>query len=185
MDGRSVRVEGDDSVSVWQLQIEAQYERAEPGTDVATVAAGDIAIVPMRANEYDAELAGLLRSRTSAIPEWIAPEAPARGPGFACDVGFGIVFDDAEDETGFEWGVVLEDVAPTGLANEVGLAVGDVIISFNGMALESERRDPEDPDDRFLRLLRDLPCGSEVTLEYVRDGRQDTVRFTWEAVRGP
>ena len=179
MDGRSIRVEGDDSASIWQLQIEAQYERAGAGTDVATVAAGDIAIVPMRANEYDAELAGLLRSRTKAIPEWIAPEGAARGPAFACDVGFGIAFDDAEDETGYEWGVVLEEVAPTGLANEVGLEVGDVITSLNGMALESERRDPVDPDDRFLRLLRDLPCGSDVTLEYVRDGRQHTARFTW------
>jgi 5'-nucleotidase len=180
MGGRSTRVEGDDSVSIWQLEIEAQYERAPAGTDVSTVAAGDIAIVPMRANEYDAELAGLLRSRAGAIPEWIVPDAPARGPGFVCDVGLGIVFDDAEDETGFEWGVVLEEVAPTGLANEVGLEVGDVIISLNGMALESERSDPEDPDDRFLRLLRDLPCGSDVAMEYVRDGRRDTARFTWE-----
>jgi 5'-nucleotidase len=185
MDGRSTRVEGDDSVSIWQLEIEAQYERAEAGTDVSTVAAGDIAIVPMRVNEYDAELAGLLRSMTSTIPEWISPVAPARGPGFVCDVGLGIRFDDAEDATGREWGVVLEDVVPTGLASEVGLEVADVIISLNGMALESERRDPEDPDDRFVRLLSNLPCGSDVTLEYVRDGRQHTARFTWGVVLGP
>jgi 5'-nucleotidase len=184
MDGRSSRVEGDDSVSIWQLEIEAHYERAGAGTDVSTVAAGDIAIVPMRANEYDAELAGLLRSRTSAIPEWIAPPAPAPGPGFLCAVRLGVSFDDAEDATGREWGVVLEDVVPTGLANEIGLEVADVIISLNGMTLESERSDPEDPDDRFVRLLRDLPCGSDVILEYVRDDRQHTARFTWEAFPG-
>ena len=184
MDGRSTRVEGDDSVSIWQLEIEARPERAGMGTDVPTVAAGHVAIVPMRANEYDAELAAVLRSRTSAIPEWIAPGPAARGPGLACDVRLGVMFDDAEDETGREWGVVLEDVVPTGLANEVGLEVDDVIISLNGTILESERRDPVDPDDRFVRLLRALPCGSDVILEYVRDGRQHTARFIWEAEPG-
>jgi len=181
MDGRSTRIEGDDSASVWQLAIEARPERAGVSTDVPTVAAGHVAIVPMRVNEYDAELATLLQSRTSDIPQWIAPVAPAGGTAFACDVGFGIVFDDAEDPTGREWGVVLEEVAPGGLANAVGLEVADVIISLNGTALASERRDPVDPDDRFLRLLKDLPCGSDVVLEYVRDGQQHTARFTWEA----
>jgi 5'-nucleotidase len=155
-EGRSYRVEGDDSAAIWQLEIETHYERAGEGTDVSTVAAGDIAIVPMRANEYDAELAEQLRGRTRAI-------------------------DDAEDATGREWGVVLEAVAPTGLANDVGLEVADVIVSLNGTTLESRRGDPEDPDDRFVRLLRDLPCGSDVALEYVRNGRQHTARFTWEA----
>lgn len=90
----------------------------------------------------------------------------------------------AEDPTGREWGVVLEEVVPTGVAAELGLEVADVIVRLNGIALESERRDPEDPDDRFLRLLRDLPCGSEVELDYVRDGREQKLRFTWEVRRG-
>jgi len=184
MEGRSYRVEGDDSTAIWQLEIETHYERAGEGTDVSTVAAGDIAIVPMRANEYDAELAERLRGRTRAIPEWIAPVATARRTGSACDVTFGITFDDAEDSTGREWGVVLEAVAPTSLANDVGLEVADVIISLNGAPLESQRGDPEDPDDRFHRLLRDLPCGRDVELDYVRVGRQQTARFTWEARPG-
>ena len=184
MEGRSYQVEGDDSAAIWQLEIETQYERAGEGTDVSTVAAGDIAIVPMRANEYDAELAERLRGRTPAIPEWIAAVATARGTGFTCDVVLGVTIDDAEDATGREWGVVLEAVAPTSLANDVGLEVADVIVSLNGTTLESQRGDPEDPDDRFGRLLRDLPCGSDVALEYVRDGRQHTARFTWEARPG-
>lgn len=179
--GRSIQVEGDDSASVWQLEIEARPERAGADTDVPTVEAGDIAIVPMRVNEYDTEFAERLRSSAEALPEWVAAGEAAGRSVFVCEVGLGITFDDAEDATGREWGVVLEDVVPTGLANEVGLEVADVIISLNGMALESERRDPEDPDDRFLRLLRDLPCGSDVVLEYVRDGQQHTTRFTWEA----
>jgi 5'-nucleotidase len=184
MGGRAHRVEGDDSAAVWQLEIETQHERAAEGSDVATVAAGDIAIVPMRVNEYDAALAERLRGRTSAIPEWVAAVATARGTGSACDVMLGVTIDDAEDSTGREWGVVLEAVTPTSLANDVGLEVGDVIVSLNGTALESRRGDPEDPDDRFGRLLRNLPCGSDVALEYVRDGRQHTARFTWESRSG-
>ncbi len=184
MGGQSSRVEGDDSAAVWQLKIETHPERAGEGTDVPTVAAGDIAIVPMRVNEYDAELAERLRRGTGTIPDWIAPKPAAPSTGSACDVVFGITFDDAEDSTGREWGVILEAVAPTSLADDVGLEVGDVIVTLNGTPLESERRDPEDPDDRFIRLLRDLPCGSEVVLEYARDGRQHTARFTWEPRSG-
>ena len=184
IEARSFRVDGNDSASIWQLEIEPRYERAGTGTDVATVAAGDVAIVPMRANEYDAELAARMRSQARDMPEWIAPEAMSGASTFACDVRFGIAFDDAEDATGREWGVVLEEVVPTGLAAELGFEVADVIVRLNGTALESERRDPEDPDDRFLRLLRNLPCGSDVELDYVRDGQQYSVRFTWDARPG-
>ena len=184
IEARSFPVDGNDSASVWQLEIEARYERAAAGTDVAALAAGDVAIVPMRANEYDVELAARLRDQADDMPEWIAPEAISGASTFACDVRLGIVFDDAEDPTGREWGVVLEEVVPTGVAAELGLEVADVIVRLNGIALESERRDPEDPDDRFLRLLRDLPCGSEVELDYVRDGREQKLRFTWEVRQG-
>jgi 5'-nucleotidase len=182
MEGRSYRVEGDDSAGIWQLEIETRYERAGDRTDVSTVAAGDIAIVAMRANEYDAALAERLRGRTRAIPEWVPP--PATGTASVCDVVLGVTFDDAEDETGREWGVVLEAVAPSSLADDVGFEVADVIVSLNGWTLQSQRGDPEDPDDRFVRLLRALPCGSDVALEYVRDGRPHTARFTWEARPG-
>ena len=179
LDGRSRRDGADDSTAVWRLELETRDERAGAGTDVPTVAAGDIAIVPMRADEHDADLARRLRGMADAIPDWTAPAGPGSGTGFACDVGFGVTFDDAEDATGREWGVVLKVVAPTGLANQVGLAVGDVVVSFNGTPLESPRGDPVDPDDRFLWLLRALPCGSEVELTYLRAGRQQTARFTW------
>jgi hypothetical protein len=59
----------------------------------------------------------------------------------------------------------------------VGLRTGDVIISLNGIALESRRDDPEDPDARFLCLYRDLPCDSDVVMHYGRDGQRHTARF--------
>jgi 5'-nucleotidase len=72
--GRSRRVEGDDSAAVWQLALETAEEGPAPGTDVAAVGEGLIAIVPMRVDEYDAALAERLRRRSREVPAWIAPE---------------------------------------------------------------------------------------------------------------
>jgi 5'-nucleotidase len=179
MEGRSRRIEGDDSVAVWQLELTTNPQRAGPGTDVRAVAAGEIAIVPMRVDEYDLALAERLRRRVELIPEWIPTDSSVGG--FACGPLLGVTIDDAEDAEGREWGVLIESVSPTGLAAAAGLRAGDVVVSFNGTALESQRRDPEDPDRRLVRLLRALPCGSPVVLEYVRDGRRHSVEFEWQA----
>jgi 5'-nucleotidase len=184
MEGRADRVEGDDSAATWQLTIRTEPGRAGDGTDVRAVAAGHIAIVPMSVNEYDAALAARLRAGAQHIPAWIAADAVGRVSGFACDVPFGTTIDDAEDAAGREWGVLLEAVSSSGLAHRLGFRVGDVIVAFNGVGLATERGDPEDPDDRFVRMLQALPCDSDVVLEFVRDGRRDSVRFTWSP-RGP
>ncbi len=180
MEGRSNRIEGDDSVAVWQFNLTTDPLVAAPGTDVGAVAAGEIAIVPMRVDEYDPALAERLRRRVELIPEWIPAVPGARSVGFACDAGFGATIDDAEDADGHERGVMIESVVPTGLAAAVGLQKGNVVVSFKGIALESDRGDPEDPDRRLVRLLRELPCGSAVVLEYVRDGRRHSVQFDWQ-----
>lgn len=70
MDGRSHRIEGDDSAAVWGLEITTNVELAGAGTDVAAVAAGEIAIVPMRVSEYDSDLAARLHRRLNLIPAW-------------------------------------------------------------------------------------------------------------------
>lgn len=169
-----------ESAAVWRLEVETAPERAARGTDVPTVAEGFIAIVPMRVDEFDARLAGRLQSQSGGIPEWVSSDADGGESRFACDVPLGITIDDAGDATGREWGVLLEAVSSTGMAHGVGLRTGDVIVSLNGVGLESERGEAEDPDDRFVRLLRAFPCGSEVELEYVRDEEPHTVRFVWD-----
>lgn len=179
-EGSSRIVEGDDSAAVWELEIATMPERAGSTTDVAAVAAGVIAIVPMRVNEYDAELAERFRRRLDRIPQWIVSDTGERQTDFACDVRFGVTIDDVEDHEGAESGVLIEAITPTGLAAAVGLQAGDVITSLNGTALQSLRGDPEDPDARFVRLLRSLPCSTAVVSEYVRDGRRDTLRFDWQ-----
>lgn len=166
-----------DSSAVWRLEIETNPERAADGTDVPTVAEGFIAIVPMRVDEFDARLADRLRGQSSKIPEWVSAEAEGSESQVACDVPLGVTIDDAEDATGREWGVNLEAVESGSVAHRVGLMTGDVIVSLNGIGLESERGDAEDPDERFVRLFRALACGDEVELEYVREEETRTVSF--------
>lgn len=173
-------VEDTGSAAVWQIEIETHETRAAAGTDVTTVSAGHIAIVPMRVNEYDPALAERLRERADRIPEWLAPAGSATGSDYTCRASFGATVDDAEDPAGREWGVLIEKVSDTGLANAAGLRAGDVVVALNGTPLESQRGDSEDPDDRFVRLLRSLPCGSGLVLEYVRESRRHTTRFTWD-----
>lgn len=183
LEGRSHRIEGDDSSAVWGLEITTNADRAGAGTDVAAVAAGEIAIVPMRVSEYDPELARRLRRRLNLIPDWAAADTGAPASDLACDARLGVTIGDAEDPDGREWGVLIEAVAPGGLADATGLRAGDVVTTFNGSPLESEPGDPEDPDERFVRRLRALPCGSSVVLELVRDGQRDTARFRWVSER--
>ena len=68
----------DDSADIWHLEIETHPERAGPGTDVAAVAEGFIAIVPMRVDEYDAALAERLRRRAGALQVWSAGDSVVR-----------------------------------------------------------------------------------------------------------
>lgn len=60
-----------DSLEIWKVRLESHPESATPETDVAAVAAGHIAIVPMRVNEYDGALAEKLGGELAgSIPPW-------------------------------------------------------------------------------------------------------------------
>jgi membrane-associated protease RseP (regulator of RpoE activity) len=52
-------------------------------------------------------------------------------------------------------------------AGQVGLKVNDVVIQFNGQAVENA--------DQFRRMLKEIPPGRKVTLEFSRDGSIQTL----------
>jgi len=168
--------EGDASgKETWELQLSLDADRAPAGSDVAALARGRIAVVPMRVDEHDPELFAALRPE--AFPPW-NPTASAADDEPPCLPGFGAFIDDAEDASGEEWGVLLEEVLPDGRAAEMGLLAGDVIVTLDGQDLSTPRGGREDPDDVFIRLLKALDCGQVVTLEYVRDGNRSQAGFT-------
>jgi Do/DeqQ family serine protease len=72
-----------------------------------------------------------------------------------------------------ERGAVVSRMARSSAAYEAGLRPGDVIVSFNGKAVE-------DPGS-FVRLLADSPIGSTATIGIVRAGRHIDVKVRVEA----
>jgi len=59
-------------------------------------------------------------------------------------------------------GVVVAAVAAQGPAGQAGMRVGDVVRSYNGVAVLDTRQ--------FYRLMLDSPPGSSAQLELLRDG---------------
>jgi S1-C subfamily serine protease len=91
-----------------------------------------------------------------------------------------VTIDDVEDPDGREWGVFIETVEPASVAERSGLQEGDVVVTFNGVGLETRPGEGEDPDDRFGRLLREVACGDSVHLRLVRDRTYQDLSFTLE-----
>jgi serine protease Do len=52
-------------------------------------------------------------------------------------------------------------------AGQIGLKVNDVVLQFNGQAVDNA--------DQFRRMLKEIPPGRKVTLEFSRDGNVQTV----------
>jgi 5'-nucleotidase len=76
---------GAEQGEVWKVTLETHPERAGPDTDVAAVAAGRIAIVPMRVDEYDDMLARKICDGSAApLPRWSASEGDSKEGGVKC-----------------------------------------------------------------------------------------------------
>ncbi|MEM9304253.1 MAG: 5'/3'-nucleotidase SurE [Pseudomonadota bacterium] len=178
--GRARKVaETADGSQTWRFDLEVDHTAASDQSDVAAVLERSaIAIVPMRAGEADPQALAGLQSRLEKLPDWSFDPASSTAP--RCPSGLGIVFDDAEDSSGREWAVIVEEVLAGGRAEQLGIRVGDVVTKLNGTALEVPRRSAEDPDDLFLRLLRELDCGDRLALEIVRGVETLAVDFVLE-----
>lgn len=158
-------------VESWTLELSSHFDSAPVGTDAAAVDSGRIAVVAMRADEHDALLHDSLAAGRAVLPPW-SPPAEAAGDR-VCRSGLGLMIDDAEDEHGVEWGVLVEEVLPAGRGAQAGLRAGDVIVELDGVALAQPGR--EDPDERLVRLGSSLDCGRPYTLTVVRGGERSEV----------
>lgn len=95
----------------------------------------------------------------------------------------GISLDPAQGTSRDAEGVLVRDVMDGGPADEAGLREGDVITRLDGVSLtESMGADAEGefdldesvPVQRLMAITRDLEPGTEVEVEYLRDGRRQT-----------
>jgi serine protease Do len=64
-------------------------------------------------------------------------------------------------------GVVIVRLA-RGPAYEAGLESGDIIVAVNGQRISD--------GSQLVKLIADAPIGGSVTLEFLRDGRRQTVK---------
>ncbi len=69
-----------------------------------------------------------------------------------------------------ERGVLITSVVPGSAADKAGLEKGDVVIEYNGEAVQGVQQ--------FIRLVRETPVGRKVTLKVIRDGKEITVTAT-------
>jgi hypothetical protein len=170
-------VSGDGEWQTWRLALSVDPTKAPKRSDVDAAARNMIAVVPMRVDESDPALGEALRARADLIPDWVAPPVPSAAEN-DCPSGLGVMIDDAEDSSGREWGVLIEEVLPGGRAAEIGLRANDVLVALNGTPLVSPRGSQDDPVDIIQRLMSELGCGDTVALDYVRNSERDQVEFT-------
>ncbi len=167
----------DDGLETWRLELNVETDRAGEETDVQAVRDGYVAIVPMHADESDTDLANRLRDRSHLIPSLRSSPPPEA----ACPIPLGVTIDDVEDPDGREWGVFILTVESGSVAERVGLQEGDVVVTMNGVGLETKPGESEDPDDRFSRLLRGVACGDSVHLRLVRNRAYRDISFELDA----
>jgi Do/DeqQ family serine protease len=74
-------------------------------------------------------------------------------------------------------GVVITQMSRGSSAYEAGLRPGDVIRRVNGQEVSNP--------SQFVRLIADSPIGSTVRLEFLRDGKTDSVRIAVEQQQPP
>jgi serine protease Do len=68
--------------------------------------------------------------------------------------------------------VVITQMSRGSAAYEAGLRPGDIIKTVNGQAVENT--------SQFVRLIADSPIGSTARIEYLREGKPETVRIAIE-----
>ncbi len=73
-------------------------------------------------------------------------------------------------------GVKVLGVTPGGAAEESGLRAGDVITSINGESLTADSG--EQATSKLTDFMQGVEAGDELDVEYLRNGRSDTVTVT-------
>jgi S1-C subfamily serine protease len=77
-------------------------------------------------------------------------------------------------------GVRIVSVSPGGAAEEGGLKANDVILSIDGKPLHSEKK--TSAQEQLLAQMRQVEPGTQVTIEYRRDGNVQTTKVVPKSI---
>jgi membrane-associated protease RseP (regulator of RpoE activity) len=148
-----------------------EYHTANDDADMINAAGG--ARVAMIA--ADAALAVANRSAALTYVK-LPPENIMTGDVRRGGASLGTVPSYAENDRPGERGMVLSDVVPGGPAAKAGLKAGDRIIQVGTTEIASVMD--------LMFVLRAAKPGQQVTITFVRDGKQQSVTATFGAPRG-
>lgn len=165
IDARATLAPADDGWEEWTLAVETIAEPA-PGTDLAVMAEGVIAVVTMRVGDENLSRMESVRARGDMLPGWTSvPPAPV------CPLGVGV-------EDRLEQGALVTLVTDGGAAQRQGIQLGDMIVQVDAIdiatatsatgALADAMALRGCADSLTLTLLRD---GASLSLEIVRAER--------------
>jgi len=81
----------------------------------------------------------------------------------------------ADNGPGAVEGVGVQSVTPGSAADDAGLRAGDVITTINGESLKADSQ--QVATDRLLDFMRGVEDGDSLTVEYLRDGKLESVEI--------
>lgn len=151
VDAVGARTDVGDGWEEWRLSVLPMREAAA-GTDVAVLARGNIAIVPMRVGDAQPDDVRRLRRQARTIPAWTPPPREQ-----ACLLG--VVVEDRVGE-----GARVASIAEASPAARAGLRTGDVLVVVQGVSLA----EAEDPVAAMARTTRAMECAAPLSLHVAR-----------------
>lgn len=151
VDAVGARLAREDGWEEWRLT-PLPLRDAPSNTDVAALARGNIAIVPMRVGDAEPADVRRLRRQQRSIPAWMPPPREQ-----ACLLGVVV-----EDQVGA--GAQIVSVSEGGPGARAELRVGDILTSVQGVSLE----ETQTPVADMARATRATPCGQPLALSVTR-----------------
>ena len=88
----------------------------------------------------------------------------------------------ADDDDGPVEGVAILGVSPGGAAAESGLRAGDIITAINSELLTADN--DREANEKLLDFMQGVEEGDELTIEYLRNGKSQTVEVSPRSMHG-
>ncbi|HZD51447.1 MAG TPA: PDZ domain-containing protein [Woeseiaceae bacterium] len=156
--------------SATELEREARAAEMRAGREGGRVETIDLQLreAEKRLAEAAARVAELSRRRLPDMPNFVRHLHAGDRPVLGVTIGAG-------EDNGPVEGVVIRGVTPGSAAEEAGLRAGDVLTGVNDESLGADT--PAEANEKLLDFMRGIEPGDQLEVEYLRDGKSDTVEL--------